>query len=145
MDISYKEDKQFRRDEERRVKALQEQDAATYFELCDKHGITPEDEDLYSRGQVDSEFLERREFKPSKLSKKASGKTGISVRNMDLETSRRIVRSFSQDGAYLRHLISEHVPEDTRIPVVDMSYGELLHYGRVIFGVAKKESGKHKR
>ncbi len=69
------------------------------------------------------------------------GKTGISVyinRKEAKKEAESIIRTYAENEEYLRNLINDYVPANTRKSVEEMSYSELLHYGRVIRGVAMK-------
>lgn len=69
-------------------------------------------------------------------------KTGISVK-MNLQDAKQILREFSQNESYLKNIIEQYIPRDTREDVSMMDYARLKRYGYVIHGVAKKEVSTH--
>lgn len=66
------------------------------------------------------------------------GKTGVTVKGMDENDAKTIVRTFSNCEDYLRNIVVKYVPSNTREPVDEMDYTRLRRLGHVIEGVAKK-------
>lgn len=90
--------------------------------------------------EVEEELIEkwRLESAVQKMMPKRKGrKTRISLRLSPSE-AKTIYGNFSFGKEYLRNLVEEYVPENTRKSVDEMDYTELKHYGHVIFGVVKR-------
>ena len=66
------------------------------------------------------------------------GRTGITIKGMDEDGAKTIVRTFSNREDYLRNLIVQYVPSNTREPVDEMDYTRLRYFGHVIEEVAQK-------
>jgi len=110
-----------------------------YFNYCNLVGIEPADQDRYLLGQADRlyqhNFLRGLESKIKKEYRK--GKTGISVIINNSE-AKEILMNYNETSNYLKDIIERYVSDQKRPPIDEMDFRSLIHYGRVIRGVADK-------